>query len=83
MPVDNIDVPDSGGKQLIVLHADKNLYSDAPYVFDGKPYYKLESTTMQMPQQMYVEMLRQRDAYKFRWYKLAANNITVADLGQS
>lgn len=38
MPVDYVDVPDSDGKQLIVLHADKNMYSDAPYVFDGKPY---------------------------------------------
>lgn len=82
MPVDYIDVPGSEGLQLIVLHADKNLYADAPYVFDGKPYYKLESTTMQMPQQMYVEMLRQRDAYKFRWDKLSATNMTVADLDE-
>lgn len=82
MPVDYIDVPDSDGKQLVVLHADKNMFADAPYVYDGKPYYKLESTTMQMPQQMYVEMLRQRDAYKFRWDRLTANNITVADLDE-
>ena len=80
MPVGYVDVPDSGGKQLIVLHADKNLYADAPYVFDGKPYYKLESTTMQMPQQMYVEMLRQRDAYKFHWDAQVCDSHTIADL---
>ena len=82
MPVDYVDVPDSDGKQLIVLHADKNMYSDAPYVFDGKPYYKLESTTMQMPQSMYEEMLRQRDAYKFRWDRLPATNMSIADLDE-
>lgn len=37
MAVQYVDVPDSDGMQLIVLHADKNLYSDTPYVFDGKP----------------------------------------------
>ena len=80
MPVDYIDVPGSDGLQLIVLHADKNLYADAPYVFDGKPYYKLESTTMQMPQQMYVKMLRQRDAYKFRWDAQVCDTHAIADL---
>ncbi|MCQ2259284.1 MAG: putative DNA binding domain-containing protein [Bacteroidaceae bacterium] len=80
MPVDYIDVPGSDGLQLIVLHADKNLYADAPYVFDGKPYYKLESTTMQMPQQMYVEMLRQRDAHKFHWDAQVCDSHAIADL---
>lgn len=80
MPVGYVDIPDSDGKQLIVLHADKNLYADAPYVFDGKPYYKLESTTMQMPQLMYVEMLRQRDAHKFHWDAQVCNSHAIADL---
>ena len=62
MNVEYVDVPESGGMQLIVLHADKNMFANAPYVFDGKPYYKLESTTMMMPQQMYEDLLRKRDA---------------------
>ena len=61
MNVEYVDVPESGGMQLIVLHADKNMFANAPYVFDGKPYYKLESTTMMMPQQMYEDLLRKRD----------------------
>lgn len=82
MAVEYVDVPDSEGKQLVVLHADKNLFSAAPYVFDGKPYYKLESTTMAMPQPMYEDMLRVRDADKFRWDSMAANDMTVDDLDE-
>ena len=58
MTVEYIDVPEGDGKQLIVLNADTRVFRDAPYVFDGRPYYKLESTTMLMPQQMYEDMLR-------------------------
>lgn len=82
MAVEYVDVPDSEGKQLVVLHADKNLFSAAPYVFDGKPYYKLESTTMAMPQQMYEDMLRVRDADKFRWDSMTANDMSVDDLDE-
>ena len=81
MAVQYIDVPDSKGLQLIVLHAEKNLYCDTPYVFDGKPYYKLESTTMQMPQQMYNDMLRQRDANRYRW-DYAPSHLAIADLDE-
>ncbi|MDO4497798.1 MAG: ATP-binding protein, partial [Bacteroidales bacterium] len=67
---------------MVVLHADKNLFSDAPYVYDGRPYYKLESTTMLMPQQMYEDRLRQRDAEKFRWDNMVADNVTIDDLDE-
>lgn len=82
MAVDYVDVPGSNGQQVVVLHADRNLYGDSPYVYDGRPYYKLESTTMQMPQQMYEGMLRQRDATKFRWDAMVAEGMTIADLDE-
>lgn len=80
MAVEYVDVPDSDGRQLVILHADKNLFSEAPYVFDGKPYYKLESTTMQMPQQMYINMIRSREPEKFQWDSLTAIHKTIDDL---
>ena len=82
MAVEYIDVPDSDGKQIIIFHADRNMYRESPYVYDGKPYYKLESTTMVMPQQMYEERLRQRDAYKFRWDSMTADNMAIEDLDE-
>lgn len=56
MAVEYIEVPGTNGSQVVVLHADKKLFGEAPYVYDGRAYYKLESTTMQMPQQMYESM---------------------------
>ena len=83
MTVEYVDVPEGGGKQLIVLNADTNIFREAPYVFDGRPYYKLESTTMLMPQQMYEDMLRKRDADTFRWDAQICHTKVVGDLDES
>lgn len=82
IPVEYIDLPDGKGKQLIVIVADRHLYSEAPYVFDGKPYYKSESITMPMPQTVYEQMLRQRDAETFRWDSLVADDYFISDLDE-
>ncbi len=82
MVVEYIDVPNSEGKQLIIFNANKNIYGEAPYAFNGKPYYRLESTTMQMPQSMYNDMLRHRDADRYHWDCAIADNMTIADLDE-
>ena len=82
MSVEYVDVPDTAGYQVVVLHADLGLFHNAPYVYDGRAYYKLESTTMQMPQQMYEDMLRSRDSENFRWDSLTAKNMTISDLDE-
>lgn len=83
MPVEYVDVPGRDGQQVVILYADRHLYSDAPYVYDGRPYYKLESTTMLMPQQMYEDMLRQRDVAKFRWDAMVAEGMTIDNLDEN
>lgn len=83
MAVEYVDVPEEEGKQLIVLNADTRIFRDSPYVFDGRPYYKLESTTMQMPQQMYEDMLRKRDADMFRWDAQICHTQGFGDLDES
>ena len=82
MAVEYVDVPDTNGNQLIILHADRNLFSKAPYVYDGRPYYKLESTTMLLPQQMYDDMLRLRDADKYCWDSMTAEGKNIDDLDE-
>ena len=82
MAVEYVDVPETNGQQVVVLHADKNLFSDAPYVYDGRPYYKLESTTMLMPQQMYNDRLREHNAEQYRWDAQIANGMTIEDLDE-
>ena len=80
--VEYIDVPDTDGYQVLLLHADKSVFKDVPYVFNGKPYYKLESTTMQMSQQMYEDMLRKRDVNFFRWDSQTAVGMHISDLSE-
>lgn len=82
MPVEYIDVPDAHGNQLIVIHADIDIFKEAPYAFDGKPYYKLESTTMPMPQTMYEERLRRRSPEKYRWDAMITEDYTVDDMDE-
>ncbi len=83
VPVEYVEINGTKGNQLIILHADKTQYGNAPYVYDGKPFYKLESTTMQMPQSMYEERLRQRNPEKYRWDAQIANSYTLEDIDES
>ena len=83
MPVEYIDVGEDGVKQVIVFHVDKHIYTDSPYVYNGKAYYKLESTTMTMPQPMYEDMLRRRDMETFRWDVQKAKGMTIGDLSET
>ena len=48
-----IDVPGRPGDQLIVMHFDGWKWGQMPYTYRGCPYYKNESTTQIMPQEMY------------------------------
>ena len=48
-----IDVPGRNGDQLIVMHFSGWRWGQMPYTYRGCPYYKNESTTQVMPQEMY------------------------------
>lgn len=50
-----VDVPDHPGHKLIVMHFDGWVWGERPHTFHGCPYYKVESTTKVMPQDMYDE----------------------------
>lgn len=55
MRPDYVDVPDHPGHKLIVMHFDSWVWGERPHIFHGCPYYKVESTTKVMPQDMYDE----------------------------
>ena len=56
--------------------------TQAPYVYDNKPYRRVESTTTVMPHEMYVEMIRQRLLEKGEsdFSAMACEGLTMADL---
>ncbi len=66
--VEYIDVPDSKiGEQVIAMHFDGWVKGMHPYTFRGCPYYKPESITKVMPQDMYEERLKECDPFRFAW----------------
>lgn len=77
-----IDVPGRPSDQLIVMHFDGSKWGQMPYTFHGCPYYKVESTTKVMPQEMYEERLRAAKPEAFAWERQEADNVTLADLDE-
>ena len=77
-----IDVPDSGGKQVIALHFDSWDEGHIPYTYQGRPYIRVESTTQLMPREIYDERLRCSNPNKFAWEAQVADGLTIADLNE-
>ena len=77
-----IDVPGRNGDQLIVMHFSGWKWGQMPYAYRRCPYYKNESTTQVMPQEMYEERLRAAKPEKFAWERQEAEGLALADLDE-
>lgn len=53
-----------------------------PYVFDGKPFWRVLSSTRRMPQQRYQQLLIEKNNHFSSWDALNASNIDIKDLDQ-
>ena len=67
LDVDYIELDWKPNFYVIVIDVPIESNRNRPYVYDGRPYYRVESTTSVMPQSMYQELLLQRDARKMKW----------------
>ena len=77
----NIDIqyiPLDNQKQIIVLNVKKGPY--CPYVYDGRPFQRNQSTTIRMTQHRYEQMLVERGHLKYAWDELPAVGYTITDL---
>ena len=77
-----IEVPCTKGQHLIVFHFDAWQEGQVPYTYDGRPYYRIESTTKVMPREMYDERLRLSNPNKFAWEVQEAEGVTIEDLSE-
>lgn len=68
-----------GGKEVLVLKAIPNPEL-RPYVFDGRPYQRVNSTTSIMPQARYQQLLVERGHSQLRWENQPAESYRIADL---
>ena len=80
--VEYVDVPDGGGKQLIVMHFEKWIWGAEPYTYHKCPYYRVESVTKEMPRTMFVERLKAARPLDFAWDEQIAEGITIEDLDE-
>lgn len=78
--VEYLPLDDKGeDHKLIVIIAKKGEL--APYVYDGRSFYRNQSSTMRMPQSRYTQLLLERgtDSYQ-AWDARHADGITIDDL---
>lgn len=52
----------------------------APYVYDGRPFMRSQSTTQRMPQEQYIHLLQYRSTSSLAWDKLCSNTCSLKDL---
>ena len=75
-----IPVPGREGKMVIAIYFPAPIYDRTPYTYDGKPYYKVENTTMPMPREMFDERIRLSNPKKFSWELTACEGATLRDI---
>ena len=75
-----IELPEKPDYYVIAIYFDSNNFRNGPYSFDGRAFYKVESTTALMPRQMYEERLKLCNPQRFSWENTPNPEITVDDI---
>ncbi len=75
-----IELPDKPGFYVVAIYFDSNNFKNGPYSFDGRAFYKVESTTALMPRQMYEERLKLSNPQRFSWENTPNPDITVEEI---
>lgn len=82
--VEYIDLPYAkAGEQAIAIHFDGWVWGTEPYTYHGCPYYRIESTTKQMPREMFDERLKAAKPNVFAWERQIADEVTIDDLDEN
>ena len=75
-----VPVPDKEGLFVIAIYFPVSVYDRTPYTYDGRPYWKVENTTMQMPREMFDERIRLSNPKKFSWEMAPCEGATMEDI---
>lgn len=75
-----IDVPNRPGKQVIAIWFPAPVIYTPPYTYDGRPFYKVENTTMLMPRDIFDDRIRMSDPKKFSWEMAPCEHATLEDI---
>ncbi|HEU5281045.1 MAG TPA: RNA-binding domain-containing protein [Gammaproteobacteria bacterium] len=66
------------GRFVIALEATHGHH--APYVYDGRPYDRIESSTVLMSQHLYEQLIVKRGQLNHSWEIQPANNFSIDNL---
>ena len=77
-----VEVPGRPKDKVIAMYFDGWERGMMPYIFHGKPYWKKESTTREMPHEEYEDRLRAAKPEKFAWERLETADVDLADLDE-
>lgn len=82
LPIEIVEIPERPGCSVIGIYCDAAKFGDAPYTYDGRAYYKVESTTVLMPRSMFEERLRRSNPSRFAWESQTPDNLHYEDLDE-
>ncbi len=80
LEVEYIELSDKPDFYVIAIYFDANNFKNGPYSFDGRAFYKVESTTALMPRQMYEERLKLSNPRRFSWENTPNTEIAIEDI---
>ena len=78
VPISVHYIPIENGLQVIVLAVPQGKH--APYVYDARPYERVQSSTTQMTQHRYEQLIIQRNHQNHSWEKEFASEYSINDL---
>lgn len=73
-------VPVANEAQVIVIKA--QVGEHPPYAYDGRPFYRSQSTTRRMPQHLYEQLIIKRGQQNHSWGDMVATDYNLDDLDQ-
>jgi len=80
--VEYVDVPEHPSNKVIAMYFDGWVWGKEPYTYNGCPYFRRESTTKQMPREMFEDRLKAAKPHKFGWEKQVADDYTIEDIDE-
>ncbi len=74
-----IEIPNN---KFVIILSCNDYISDKPFTYKGRAYQRIESSTSIMPQQIYNNLLFQREQPKHRWEVQLNPDLTLEDLNE-
>lgn len=81
--VEYVDIPERPNRKAIVMRFDGWLWGNTPYTYHGCPYYRVESTTKEMPRDMFDDRLRRCKPDFFAWERQHSEFSDIASLDEN